>query len=59
MCCGVRCGIQGREGLYFVKIKTVIDLPGISSSYITRKGINEPTNANTWVVGGQREGWLG
>ena len=32
LCCGVRCGIQGREGLYFVKIKTVIDLPGISSS---------------------------
>lgn len=59
MCCGVRCGIQGREGLYFVKIKTVIDLPGISSSYVTGKGINESTNANTRVVGGQRQSWLG
>lgn len=52
-------GRKGMEGLYFVKIKTVIDLPEISSSYVTRKGIKESTNGYSWAVGGQRQGWLG
>lgn len=40
--CVVGSGVGRKrvDGLYFVKIKTVMDLPEISSSFVTRKGIN-------------------
>lgn len=44
---------KGWKDCYVFNIKTMIDLPKILSSYVTRKGINEYNNGNTWVVGGQ------
>lgn len=44
---GSGVGMKGMKGRFFFKIKTMIDLPKIFSSYVTRKGINEYTNGNT------------
>lgn len=50
--CIVGYGRAGDGGIIYFKIKTMIDVSEIFL-YVIRKGINEYTLGNIWVVGSQ------